>query len=303
MTDLGPVLPDRGRPDRLADELQGRKGRDHSHLTAVAAEMRELGPRLPWAGESEPDGADGLLRSSPVGARDPGDGRAPRRSGRATGTLGHRSRHLLADGAVRAEQVGWNAKKALLELIRVGDETARGPARAAGNLGEKLAGKSAGAALRTADRLAPRYELLAERLGEGDAIGPVHVWAQRFAAGGFDPRQVFGRHPVVGGEGGERQMVLGELGPEPEAHFRMRLADRRDDLVEAALRDPEALEHAGAQRGVARGAGEPGQEQLFEDPVVLARDAGQEEERAAIDAQRERRGAPVGIAEHLGSGG
>src|SRR4051812_7736537 len=96
-------------------------------------------------------------------------------------------------------------------------------------------------------------------------------------------------------------VVLGELGAEPEAHFRMRLADGRDDLVEAALRDAEALEHAGAQRGVASRAGEPGEEQLFEDPVVLAWDAGQEEERAAIDAQRERGRAPVRVAEDLAS--
>ena len=62
---------------------------------------------------------------------------------------------------------------------------------------------------------------------------------------------------------------------------------RSDDLVEAAFGDSEALQHPRAQRCMAGGASDARQEPLVEDPVVLARHAGKEEEGAPVDAQRE----------------
>ncbi len=176
--------------ESFTQELQRAVGGLQADLTSIATVERRAAARAIASGEREPDGADWLLGRTAAGAGDAGDGQGPARPRAGAGAFGHRASDGLADRAVPIDQVARHAERALLELVRVGDEAARRPRRAARRFREQVVEEAAGAALGAAEGLAALGQLLADGLREGDAVAAIQIAGQRFAALGLDTSEI-----------------------------------------------------------------------------------------------------------------
>src|SRR2546427_3715101 len=135
-----------------------------------AENVRSLYLGTTGAGRGEQHRSHGLLGRPAIGAGDARDRGGPGGAGSAPGALGHGPCDGLAHRAVLPDQLGRDAEGALLQLVRIDDERALGPPRAAGHFGQKLGGEAARAALGATERLASRGDLLTYGLGEGDTV-------------------------------------------------------------------------------------------------------------------------------------
>src|SRR5690606_509493 len=89
-----------------------------------------------------------LVRRAPVGAGDSADGNTQVCARPADGALRHGLDHRLADRAMRCQVVSRYAKHLLLGLVRVGDEAALEPLRAARHRRDRLGDPATGAGFR-----------------------------------------------------------------------------------------------------------------------------------------------------------
>src|SRR6185436_3926918 len=131
--------------DELDEPLERERDSQAPNRLAAAGEDAPRGRDATRRGPGDVHRDDGLVGAAPVGTCDTADGAREIRREAGAGTLGHRAHGLFGDGAVRGEHVARHPEQRDFRRVRIGDDAAVEPLRAASDVGQGLGDPAAGA--------------------------------------------------------------------------------------------------------------------------------------------------------------